>query len=129
MDHRKYSTCFYRYKHGKIEEKLTRKFTFKNHEAEEFYWNGYGIKINEKGKYIGEFKNGEREGYGRFQDPNGDEYVGQWERGERHGEGVLKKYWREISRVEYKQGSLILQEDIEEDEISSQKDEEDEEND
>jgi hypothetical protein len=57
---------FERYKHAKREELITWKSTLKNFTGKKYYWNGYGIEINEKGKYIGEFKDGEREGYGQF---------------------------------------------------------------
>ncbi len=61
-----------------------------------------------EGMYIGECKDGYREGYGLLKNPNGNEYDGQWERGKRHGEGVFKDHWMQtISRVEYKQGSLV----------------------
>lgn len=49
---------------------------------------GDGTFIYENGdRYIGAFKNGEREGKGTFEYANGDRFIGEYLAGKRHGDG------------------------------------------
>ena len=48
-------------------------------------------------KYVGEFKEGKRNGQGTFTWPSGTKYVGEFKNGKMHGKGILtspdgKKY-------------------------------------
>ena len=45
---------------------------------------------NEKGKYVGEIKNGKREGKGIFYFKNGDIYEGDWKNDKMDGKGIYK---------------------------------------
>ncbi len=56
-------------------------------------------KIYENGrKYIGQFKNGIREGYGIMFFPDGGRYEGNWENGLAHGKGI--EYYKNGDRFE-----------------------------
>jgi hypothetical protein len=39
-------------------------------------------------KYVGEFKNGKKDGQGKYAYPDGDEYVGGWKDDKKHGQGT-----------------------------------------
>ena len=67
--------------------------------------HGEGVKVYSSGdKYIGSFKFGKREGFGKIQSPlhNGNVYEGQFKNGVRDGKGiyrwkngkVYKGYWK-----------------------------------
>ena len=43
----------------------------------------------DNGEYEGEFKNGEREGYGKYIWEDGEYYIGQWLKGKKHGKGII----------------------------------------
>jgi hypothetical protein len=52
--------------------------------------DGYGIQITEEGsKYLGEFKNGKRNGQGVLYYSNNIKYVGSWRNNIRHGLGSI----------------------------------------
>ena len=56
-------------------------------------------KIYENGrKYIGQFKNGKREGYGIMYFPDGGRYEGKWENDLAHGKGI--EYYQNGDRYE-----------------------------
>ena len=56
-------------------------------------------KIYENGrKYIGQFKNGKREGYGIMYFPDWGRYEGNWENGLAHGKGI--EYYQNGDRYE-----------------------------
>ena len=56
-------------------------------------------KIYENGrKYIGQFKNGKREGYGIMYFPDGGRYEGNWENDLAHGKGI--EYYQNGDRYE-----------------------------
>ena len=52
-------------------------------------------------RYIGQWKDGERNGQGTYIWADGDRFVGQWRNGEKYGQGTLiyangstkKQYW------------------------------------
>lgn len=50
--------------------------------------NGSGTKITRGHKYVGEFENNHRHGYGMYQFPNGDIYEGEFEHGVMSGTGT-----------------------------------------
>ncbi|MCR9144379.1 MAG: hypothetical protein NXI24_19215 [bacterium] len=51
--------------------------------------NGSGTFVYENGdRYVGDFKNGERDGKGTFEYANGDRFIGGYANGERNGEGT-----------------------------------------
>lgn len=57
--------------------------------------NGYGIEYYTDGtvKYIGDFKNSEKDGYGTYYiAPNKILYEGQYKKNKRHGHGILYYY-------------------------------------
>lgn len=57
---------------------------------EGIFHNGHKLKGVEKyvnGIYRGDYKNGRREGLGRFEWSNGEVYQGFWKNGLKHGEG------------------------------------------
>ena len=39
-------------------------------------------------KYVGEYKNGKKDGNGTYTEADGDKYVGPYKDGERHGQGT-----------------------------------------
>ncbi len=49
-----------------------------------------GRKVYDDGIYIGEFKDGKKEGFGRAEFYNGDVYVGQWKNDSIEGNGTYK---------------------------------------
>jgi hypothetical protein len=51
--------------------------------------NGRGTYTADGGKYVGEFKDGKRNGQGTWTYSNGEKYVGEFLRGTRHGQGTL----------------------------------------
>ena len=56
-------------------------------------------KVYENGrKYIGQFKNGKREGYGIMFFPDGGRYEGNWENDLAHGKGI--EYYKDGDRYE-----------------------------
>ena len=56
-------------------------------------------KVYENGrKYIGQFKNGKREGYGIIFFPDGGRYEGNWENDLAHGKGI--EYYKDGDRYE-----------------------------
>ena len=42
-----------------------------------------------KGQYVGEYKDGKRDGQGTRTWSDGDKYVGKWKDGKRHGQGTM----------------------------------------
>ena len=51
--------------------------------------NGRGTLIQEGGdQYVGEFKDGQRHGYGTFNASTHEHYSGEWQAGLRHGQGT-----------------------------------------
>ena len=44
----------------------------------------------DKGHYLGEYKDGKRDGQGTCTFANGDKYDGDWENGNRHGYGIYE---------------------------------------
>ena len=46
-------------------------------------------KIFTNGKYVGEFKDGKRNGNGIFNSPDGSKYVGEFQDGKKHGQGII----------------------------------------
>ena len=57
------------------------------------------LKIYENGReYIGQFKNGKREGYGIMYFPDGGRYEGNWENNLSHGKGI--EYYQNGDRYE-----------------------------
>ena len=42
-----------------------------------------------KGQYVGEYKDGKRDGQGTYIFSNGDKYVGEFQDGQRQGQGTL----------------------------------------
>ena len=53
--------------------------------------HGKGILYFPDGKilYEGDFINGEKEGYGRFNYMDGPYYIGQWVKNKKHGKGII----------------------------------------
>lgn len=45
--------------------------------------------MNDVGRYEGQFKNGQKHGYGKFTWADGSYYEGQYRNDEKHGEGRL----------------------------------------
>ena len=62
---------------NKINDKIDELLTTHNKELK-----------NEKGKYVGEIKNGKREGKGIFYFKNGDTYEGDWKNDKMDGKGI-----------------------------------------
>jgi tetratricopeptide (TPR) repeat protein len=67
------------------------------------YWNddgfsGYGTRVYDNGKYVGNFVNSLMEGEGTFYWNDGDKYEGGWVGGERTGQGTL--YWNDGTKHE-----------------------------
>ena len=56
----------------------------------------YDKKQYDKDIYYGEFKNGKREGYGKYIWENGEYYIGQWLNDKKHGKGILYNTNRNI---------------------------------
>ena len=59
------------------------------------YINGYGIEYYKNGniKYIGDFKNSQKDGYGIYYiEPGKKLYEGQYKNNKRHGHGTLYYY-------------------------------------
>lgn len=50
--------------------------------------NGQGIETLNEFKYVGQYKDGKKNGQGTFNFSNGSKYVGEWKDGERHGQGT-----------------------------------------
>ena len=60
--------------------------------------NGYGTYTwNDEGKYVGEWRNGNRTGQGTYTWPSGNKYVGEYKDMKRHGQGTL--YWKSKSQM------------------------------
>ena len=70
------------------------------------------------GKYVGEFKNGRKNGQGTFTYPEGQKYVGRWKDDKRNGQGTLtypdgREYEGEFKSGERNgQGTLIFPDGI-----------------
>ena len=62
--------------------------------------NGKGVIYNKKGEiiYKGNFKNDKYNGYGEYFYEDGKYYIGQWENGERNGKGIL---YYENNKIQY----------------------------
>ena len=59
------------------------------------YINGYGVEYYKNGniKYIGDFKNSQKDGYGVYYiEPDKILYEGQYKNDKRHGHGILYYY-------------------------------------
>ena len=78
--------------------------------------NGYGIHIwydskNEnkffRDRYVGEWKDGKREGYGKFYYSNGNIYEGQWKNNQKEGFGIF--YYQDRTKYigSFKKDNLI----------------------
>lgn len=103
-------------------------------------WNGYGVQTwpyqKKKESYVGQFKDGHKQGIGTYSFrngdlftgqwvngfingngvytwSNGDQYIGQWVNGKRHGKGILiKKDGTKLIQV-YDNEKLVSSVDIE----------------
>jgi len=53
--------------------------------------------VLEGGKYVGEWKDGNKNGKGTYTYASGSKYVGEWKDGKRNGEGI--NYWILSSKV------------------------------
>ena len=51
-------------------------------------WFEGGDKEMEDGMYEGEIENGEPNGQGTYNGPDGEKYAGEWKNGEKHGQGT-----------------------------------------
>jgi hypothetical protein len=49
--------------------------------------HGYGVAVEDKGKYSGQWRDGMRHGWGTFEFIDGRTYEGEWKEGVRHGHG------------------------------------------
>ena len=58
------------------------------------------------GKYIGEMKDGEREGKGMYFFKDGDVYDGEWKNGDMHGKGIYYYVNGEVYEGEWKNGKM-----------------------
>ena len=67
--------------------------------------SGIGLDVYTNGdKYVGECKDGERNGQGTFTNPDGGKYEGEWKDGDFDGQGT--ETWSDGSKYvgEYKDG-------------------------
>ena len=72
------------------------------------YHNCFGTYTWPNGeKYVGEWENGERHGYGKFSYFDGDVYVGEWRLGQHHGHGSLTRADGTKSIGEWKKGIFV----------------------
>jgi len=61
---------------------------FKN----DFFQNGFGRSINKDGQYLGEFKEGSANGYGKYITKTGNKYEGNWINNKLDGFGYISCY-------------------------------------
>jgi hypothetical protein len=71
----------------------------------DYIFEGLGSLVFLNGnKYVGSWKDGERNGQGTFSSPDGDKYVGEWKNGKKNGQGTYT--WKDGRKYlgEYKDG-------------------------
>ena len=72
-------------------------------------FNGFGeIEYSIGGKYLGEWKNGKRDGYGIVVFPDdGSTYEGEWKEGLPHGKGIITTIDKKKQEVQFIKGELV----------------------
>jgi hypothetical protein len=63
-------------------------------------------------KYIGEWKDGERNGKGITSFSNGNEYIGEWKNGKKNGEGTNKFSDGKLIKEIWSDGTLVRSKEI-----------------
>lgn len=51
-------------------------------------YDGYGIELSDRGIYQGQFQKGQKRGYGKLVNQNGDYYIGEWSKNLENGLGL-----------------------------------------
>ena len=63
------------------------------------------VIFKDKSKYVGEFDDGIKEGFGTLTYPNEDEYEGEWKHNQKHGQGTYTfAYGQGEYKGEFKEG-------------------------
>jgi len=76
-------------------------------DVENWVPNGLGVLISPDGrwKYVGEFKDGEKNGKGTYTHSGGGKYVGEWKDGLMNGQGTLTRTDGSMYVGEYNDGN------------------------